>query len=259
MRMAEPKIGYPLFSELIAAGRQKLFPASNDQPGAIDYAALYDAFASAHPQDDYDRIHGHRFRETARLFGRYLEGKTIIELGAHCRIGLFAEKTLGAQCVFYEKELREPYEIPSHAFDAALCFEVLEHMKDRTALERAEHGDIGTWNYSGALNLLNESYRIIKPGGVLLITTPNCTSVDAIATLMSGDGPFMFDPHVRELPPIRVRALAELAGFTLESFGTIFAWKVFPDELRRKILKMIEDLGFNPEHRGDDSYYVFRR
>ena len=69
----------------------------------------------------------------------------------------------------------------------------------------------------------------------------------------------MFDPHVRELAPKQVKAIAKLVGFQLEMFGTFYAWGVASDELRKKITEMIEALGFNPQHRGDDAFYAFRK
>jgi SAM-dependent methyltransferase len=256
MRFA--KLGYNAFREVIAASKSIPLPAVF-RSSKRDYAALYERFASGRPSDDYDLIHALRFRETANAFGSYLEvAKSVLELGGHGRIGLFAEETFGVRYSSYEKELREPYDLPSEAFDVVLCLEVIEHMKDRPSLETDQH-DISCWNYSGALNLLSESYRILKPGGVLLLTTPNATSVDAIKCILAGDHPFMFDPHVRELAPQQVKAFAEHVGFTLEKFGTFFAWETCDPKLRQRISKMIAKLGFDSSHRGNDAYFAFRR
>ncbi|MGH7223162.1 MAG: class I SAM-dependent methyltransferase [Gemmataceae bacterium] len=247
------------FREVIATSAAKPFPALRRVLGETDYVALYDAFAARRQQDDYDAIHAVRFRETVKAFGPYLEAATsIIELGGHGRIGLFAQDRFGTQYSSYENELREPYNLPTAGFDVVLCLEVIEHMKDRPSLE-GDQNDIACWNYSGAVNLLSESHRILKPGGVLLVTTPNATSLDSIKCILAGDHPFMFDPHVRELAPKQVKAFAEHVGFTLEKFGTFFAWTECSNELRQKIAKMITDLGFDASNRGDDAYYVFRR
>jgi SAM-dependent methyltransferase len=251
------KLGYDAFREVIGASATKPFPGPWRILGKTDYVALYNAFAVKHEQDDYDAIHAVRFRETVKAFGPYLEAaKSVIELGGHGRIGLFAQETFGVQYTNYEAELREPYDLPSEAFDVVLCLEIIEHLKDRPSIEE-EQNDY--WNYSGVLNLLSESHRILKSGGVLLVTTPNATSVDTIKCILAGDHPFMFDPHVRELAPKQVKAFAEHVGFTLEEFGTFFAWGVCDQELRHKISKMIAELGFDPSHRGDDAFYVFRR
>jgi SAM-dependent methyltransferase len=188
------KLGYDEFRSLIRISRAKPFPSARDAP-AHDYIALYEQFISGRPQDEYDHIHAVRFRETAKVFGTYLEGgKRIVELGGYGRIGLFARETLGACCQAYEGELREPFDLADRAFDVVLCLEVVEHMKDRPSLETDQWPpDREYWNYSGALNLLAESHRILRPGGYLLLTTPNATSLDTIAKILGGDHPFMFD------------------------------------------------------------------
>ena len=41
-----------------------------------------------------------------------------------------------------------------------------------------------------------------------------------------------------------------------------YGWEfhaVATDELRRKLTDMIEALGFDPQHRGDDAFYAFRK
>lgn len=198
-------------------------------------------------------------RQTVKAFGPYLQGaKSIIELGGHGRIGMFAHETFGVPYLPYEGELREPFDIPDQSCDVLLCLEVIEHLKDRISLEHSET-DRDCWNYSGVLNLLNESYRILKPGGVLLVTTPNASSVDAIKCILAGDHPFQFEFHVRELTPKQVKAFGEHVGFTLEQFGTFFAWSVCDQNLRSRLLKIIADLGFDTSNRGDDAYYAFRR
>jgi hypothetical protein len=74
---------------------------------------MYDSYISARVLEDYDVIHAVRFRETVRVFGRYLsEAKSILELGCHSRIGIFARDSFGADYCGYERELRDPYDLP---------------------------------------------------------------------------------------------------------------------------------------------------
>lgn len=251
------KIGFIDHFNLLQAS----FGAMPDAPTSErDYVALYDAFIAQQEQNHYDYIHAVRFRETAKAFGPYLEkAKRVLELGGHGRIGRFSREAFGCSYCAYEGELREPYNIADASHDAVLCLEVIEHMKDRPSLETDPEHDVGCWNYSGAMNLLSESYRVLQPGGVLLVTTPNATSVDVLKCVLAGDHPYMFGPHVRELAPRQVKAFAEHVGFKLMAFGTFFAWGVCDSELREKLLKIIADLGFDPQHRGDDAYYVFQR
>ena len=258
--MVPIKLGYLAFREALAASARRLFPSPT--PSDERYTAMYEAYISSRPQDDYDRTHAIRFRETAKVFGPYLSrAKSVLELGGHSRIGIFVRDVFGASYESYEHELREPYDLPDGRFDTVLCLEVLEHLKDARSSEdnSTDINDIACWNYSGVLNALREILRVLQPRGVLLVTTPNATSVDVIGRVLAGAHPHMFDPHVRELAPNQVKAFAELVGFSLELFGTFFAWGEYPVELRQKISDMIVALGFDPSHRGDDAYYAFRR
>jgi SAM-dependent methyltransferase len=255
------KLGYQAFREIVAASRERPFPGHGKptQNEQERYEALYQAYIAKRECNDYDYIHATRFRETVKAFGGYLEpAKAILELGGHGRVGVFARDTFGASYQSYVQDLRDPYDLPNGAFDVVLCLEVIEHLKDSRSSE-IDINDIACWNYSGVLNLMYESYRVLRPGGVLLVTTPNAISVDVIKCVLAGDHPFMFGPHVRELVPMQVKAFGELVGFELESFGTFFAWGVCDTALRHKILDMIAALGFDPSHRGDDAYYALRR
>lgn len=223
------------------------------------YGQLYDVFAASRDADDYDYVHAVRFRATASLLGEQLsQAKRIVELGGHSRIGVFAEQVFGAYYQPYSAELRDRFDLPGEAFDCVLCLEVIEHLKDTLASETTIER-IASFNYSGIMNLLTESYRVLEPGGLLLITTPNAVSVDVMIRVMRGDHPHLFDPHVRELAPKQVKAFAERVGFRLEAFGTFFAWQTADDDTRARALAFINEMGFDAANRGDDAVYVFRK
>lgn len=254
------KLGYQAFREAIAASFGRPYPAPLPTDAGARYLAMWESYvAKRQDLDDYDHTHAIRFRQTVKVFGPYLsKAKSVLELGGHSRIGVFARDVFGIDYRGYEGELRDPYDLPSDAFDVVLCLEVLEHLKDARRSETTIN-DIACWNYSGVMNLLQESYRVMKPGGVLLVTTPNAASVDVIGRVLAGDPPQMFNPHVRELAPRQVKAFAELVGFQLELFGTYFAWGECSAELREKVLDFITSVGFDPSNRGDDAYYVLQR
>jgi SAM-dependent methyltransferase len=94
-------------------------------------------------------------------------------------------------------------EIESFAgeFDFVLCLEVTEHILDD-------------------LKLFRDMYGCLKPGGRLLLTTPN---YNYVAMSPTDNGPFERQEtgwHVRRgYSPSMLRELCELSGFTVEHIG----------------------------------------
>ncbi len=250
----------PLMESYAASEAIPMPPSIGGDPAELEeYYRQYDAFAAARVGNDYDYIHAVRFRTTAAFFGRYLkEARRVLELGGDSRIGVFAEATFGVHYEAYGRELRDRFEIPSRSFDCVLCLEVIEHLKDTLASETSVIR-IASFNYSGVMNVLTEAYRVLEPGGVLLMTTPNASSVDVMVRVMRGDHPHLFDPHVREFAPKQLKAFAERVGFEFEAFGTFFAWGTADDATRARVLQFIAEMGFDPSNRGDDAVFVFRK
>jgi SAM-dependent methyltransferase len=108
-----------------------------------------------------------------------------------------------------------PYPLPAEDFDVAVCSEVLEHVWDLRVVNK-------------------EIARLLKPGGIYLMSTPNYEWLDHHLT---GFRPLLFDPNQRHLfEHIRqyniethARFLHE-AGFEILDFtgadahyGTVFA------------------------------------
>ncbi|GAB2896702.1 hypothetical protein GCM10027046_27720 [Uliginosibacterium flavum] len=95
------------------------------------------------------------------------------------------------------------------SFDGIVFTEVLEHI----ATKRPEE-------------LLPEFRRVLKPGGVVLFSTPNVCNLSNILALATGKNIFWptkifyggTDRHNREWTPVEVRELFESAGFVAEYF-----------------------------------------
>lgn len=76
----------------------------------------------------------------------------------------------------------EELPFPDSSFDSAVCFQVLEHLQDPASLAR-------------------EAARVLKPGGVLCLTTPN-----RVHRLKEGQKPW-YKFHVREFSAFELSAL----------------------------------------------------
>lgn len=93
-----------------------------------------------------------------------------------------------------------PLPLPDNEFDAILCFETLEHMPQPG-------------------RFLQELYRVLKPNGELLLTTPNplwepAHWLAAILEIHHSEGPHKF------LPKRKVIQLLNKAGFRIEREDT---------------------------------------
>lgn len=96
----------------------------------------------------------------------------------------------------YSEDLRKPnWNIPSKTFDLIISMEVLEHLTDI-------HQEDFEWNasfvYSGALNCLLESRRVLKDDGKIFLSTPNGNCYLNIYKILKGEIPHQYIPHVRE-------------------------------------------------------------
>lgn len=221
-------------------------------------AKTYRAYWDSIQPTDYDHIHATRFVHTVERCGENLRSRRLLELGGQSHIGRFAQERLSASLTEYAADLRLPFDLPDGQFDVVLGFEVLEHIKD-SPLRDTDIAWIGHFNFSGLQNVFGETHRVLAPGGLFLVTTPNATSTDALFKVASGGHPFIFEPHVRELAPREVFKLGADAGFELGKFETFNAWTMAPEGFGQSALAFIESAGFSPADRGNDAYFEFRK
>jgi SAM-dependent methyltransferase len=115
-------------------------------------------------------------------------------------------------------DLRNEFPVPPGEQDFCIALEVIEHLKDR---DDATH-DIATHYFTGLMSFLLESHKSLKPGGHLILTTPNSSSFDTIFRTIQGKSNFMYWPHVRELSPLELSYFLNQTGYqvnVIESFS----------------------------------------
>src|SRR5438128_4521077 len=99
---------------------------------------------------------------------------------------------------------RAPLPWPAGAFEAVVAAEVIEHVVD------TDH-------------LLAEMVRVLRPGGVLVVTTPNLASLENRLRLLLGRYPMWMDyrvvgtGHLRYYTPRVLRHHLEVHGFRVEA------------------------------------------
>jgi SAM-dependent methyltransferase len=102
-----------------------------------------------------------------------------------------------------------PY--PDESFDVVVFSELIEHMG------------------VNPVRALSEIHRVLRPGGVVVVTTPNALSLERFATFLRGGSQMVdrYSPlfgygarHNREYNPQELRDLLEGTGFTVEAMVT---------------------------------------
>lgn len=214
----------------------------------------------AHPRTQgYIKTHRTRFVETVRAASSLIDGcKDMAEIGPLSYPGVYISKTAGLAAGEVLGDLRFPVAYPSESADLVLFLEVFEHINDALTPD-SSIDEIAEFRGSGAQNILNEIHRILRPGGAMLMTTPNGTSLDSILCLLDKKNTLMYPRHVREYAPREVIDMAEASGFVLERFYTYFAWWNYAGGQRIPLLKTLEAAGYDMTDRGDDAVFVFRK
>jgi SAM-dependent methyltransferase len=134
---------------------------------------------------------------------------------------------------------------------------VLEHIKDQ---DHTSFDDLVLFNFSGARAFVSEMARVTRPGGKLILTTPNPCSLFCFERLMGMNSPWLFPQHVREYSPTEILELFGEFGFELECHTTMYAAYYFDMHHRQMLLdRYFPDEEDRVRNRGDDALYIFRR
>jgi len=115
---------------------------------------------------------------------------------------------IGRRCATFNVE-EDPFPHPTDSFDVVLFCEMIEHM------------------LMDPMATLRQIHRVLKPGGTLILTTPNVARIDNVLRLLHGAN--LYDPysgygpygrHNREYTRHELHRLLDFAGFEVESSMT---------------------------------------
>lgn len=149
---------------------------------------------------------------------------------------------------------RDQYPYPDESFDAVVCTELFEHLA------------------FDPIHCLAEVNRILKPGGCLLLSTPNVCSVRAIAAILTGYHPGFFpafmkpgpdggdvDPrHHREYAPREIQQALTDCGFTVETLRTGAYWDA-PNPEHAWVEHLLDHYELDRSLRGECIYALGRK
>lgn len=225
------------------------------------------------PKDYYHNTHKRRMARTLDvLLQEPLEGK-ILELGTSKVIPL-SLKTLVPQLEVHvtDFDLEQPetgvmdmslgsesgsfpvyrvdletqfLPVEDESFDFVLCCEVIEHME------------------VDPMFMMSEINRVLKPNGVLILTTPNITSSRAIWKILRGMEPHFYMQyrhkpslyrHNYEYSMLSMVSVLKAAGFS----GKVWTEDSFEDPELEDVLKLRE-MGYALSSVGDNIFAVVRK
>ena len=159
----------------------------------------------------YAALHKSRFVHTLEITPAGDESKAVLEMGAYMQITPALKYTLGYGSVrgCYYGQLgdadhkvitsengesftcevdhfdaeKDPFPYADSSFDTVLCCELIEHLP------------------ADPMHMMSEINRILKPGGHVVLTTPNAGSLRAISAILLGYHPAFFPAYIRPRNP----------------------------------------------------------
>lgn len=257
-------------------------PAPNPQPPQLapqQTETYLRTWAVAEDAGEYFDIHLTRLRRTLEITPKGTPEDRILEMGAYLQITPALKTQLGYghvrgcylgplgkidhkrvtsldgeefECdidLFNAEKDRFPY--PNESFSTVLCCELIEHLSE------------------DPMFLMCEVNRILKPGGHLVLTTPNIGSLRAISAILQGYHPGFFPQylkpsatdearHNREYTPKEVMLLFLDAGFEMTLLET-GPFRDLPRPENNWIEHLLARYLLPTDLRGDGIYAVGRK
>ncbi len=148
---------------------------------------------------------------------------------------------------------RDPFPYPDESFSTVLCCELLEHL------------------FNDPMHLMGEVNRILKPGGHLLLTTPNIAALRGISGILQGYNPGFFHAYIRpsatgevdarhnrEYTPREIHQLLENSGFAVARLET-GEFRDIPHPEFGWVLHLLKRYNLDTSLRGDGIYALGRK
>lgn len=141
-------------------------------------------------------------------------GARVLGVDANADAVRFAATTFGRERCRFVVGLLDELALPEATFHAATCLEIMEHVfPDQVS------------------KLLTDLYRILKPQGRLLVTTPNYRGtwplVEYLADRVASTAQMDADQHVTRFHKRMLRGCIEDAGFRVEKIQTYCTFAPF--------------------------------
>jgi SAM-dependent methyltransferase len=231
---------------------------------------------------DYAATHKSRFLHTLEITPPGDASRSILEMGAYMQItaplkfqlgygtvrgcyygqlGRVDHKTVTSESgETFECDIdhfdaeKDTYPYSDASFDTVLCCELIEHL------------------FADPMHMMSEINRILKPGGHLVLTTPNIGSLRSVSAILLGYHPAFFPAYIRprvdgeetearhnrEYVPMEIQHMLTDSGFEMVRLET----GEFLDEPHPEfgwITHLLKRYNLSHDLRGDGIYAVARK
>jgi glycosyltransferase involved in cell wall biosynthesis len=277
----------PAAPEPVAAPRPEPEPSPEPapqlpRPEPEDLTEYVRAWAVDKPSLEYIETHQTRLAKTLEIIPPGGSGDRILEMGAYLQITPALRSRLGygeVRGCYYGRpghtDLREVvsttgepftceidhfdaekdlYPYPDGHFSTVLCCELIEHLCE------------------DPMHLMSEVNRILRPGGHLVLTTPNIVAMRAIASVLLGYHPGFFHAYVkprregeevearhnREYTPREIERLLATSGFEVARLET-GEFRDLPRPEYAWVRHLLDRYRLDARLRGDGIYAVGRK
>lgn len=147
-----------------------------------------------------------------------------------------------------ESDLRIQIDAHTEYFDIVLSLEVIEHLKDAPETNFIE---IVNFQFSGVRNYFKELKRIYKSNSLIILTTPNPTSLRSIENIINYKHPYIYKYHVREYSYEEILDLINEFGFQILYYETQYNFFFMITEKMQQFEKFLDT-----NNRGDDHFFI---
>jgi hypothetical protein len=147
-------------------------------------------------------------------------------------------------------DLRYPWKQASDSTDVLVCTELLEHVSD------LPDGFDDSFMATGLKAVLLESFRVLKPGGVMLVSTPNGGSIFQLEKTLHSFSPWFYTYHIREYTLNEMFSALQSAGFQIKESKAIHCLTPGYHSDYTSIFHMLLKYGFSTADRGDDLFII---